>query len=325
MSNIPNVATSIRELFGTPCMVAYSFIGDGLWNNGGIPVSISHNLGLHSQGQANEVNQELGSFQAGMGGEITLTMKRFIALQFAALFPSVVKQYAAKTANDHSARNSAVGWSPELRRTRPFGMLIRPEVAWGAKPHDESLIWIPQIRPVGLGDFIYRLQAGDDTSENFDLTFRMQRLEGGKDHKPGTPRNIDLGANLWLMGDSRHATGTSADDPNGWEDYLPFGHLEGRPGAVGSIAATGGTKEIAVTWTAPPSGYIAPGYPVTGYKVQHRIAGSGSAFTSTDVSDPTTVTATISSLTAGTRYEVRVNAVSATGNGQQSPAFATAT
>ena len=89
------------------------------------------------------------------------------------------------------------------------------------------------------------------------------------------------------------------------------------PGAAQNLeAATGNSGELAVSWDAPGSD---GGSEITGYRVQWK-ESSGSWDTPADVSE-TTVTGTahtISGLTDGTEYSVRVRAVNSEGTGEAS-------
>ena len=89
------------------------------------------------------------------------------------------------------------------------------------------------------------------------------------------------------------------------------------PGAPRNLrAATGNSGELAVSWDAPSSD---GGAEITGYRVQWK-ESSGSWDTPADVSE-TTVTGTahtITGLTDGTEYSVRVRAVNSEGTGEAS-------
>ena len=90
------------------------------------------------------------------------------------------------------------------------------------------------------------------------------------------------------------------------------------PGAPRNLrAATGNSGELAVSWDAPTSD---GGSEITGYRVQWK-ESSGSWDTPANVSE-TTVTGTahtITGLTDGTEYSVRVQAVNSEGGGEASP------
>ena len=90
------------------------------------------------------------------------------------------------------------------------------------------------------------------------------------------------------------------------------------PGAPRNLrAATGNSAELAASWDAPSSD---GGSEITGYRVQWK-ESSGSWDTPANVSE-TTVTGTvhtITGLTDGTEYSVRVQAVNSEGGGETSP------
>ena len=93
---------------------------------------------------------------------------------------------------------------------------------------------------------------------------------------------------------------------------------EQAPGAPQNLgAATGNSGELAVSWDAPSND---GGSGITGYRVQWK-ESPGSWDTPADVSE-TTVTGTahtITGLTDGTEYSVRVRAVNSEGAGEASP------
>ena len=89
------------------------------------------------------------------------------------------------------------------------------------------------------------------------------------------------------------------------------------PGAPSSVAVErGGTGELDVSWEAPASN---GGSDITGYKVQWKLAADNWG-TPADVSEATTTQTsyTITGLSLGTEYAVRVIARNATGDGQAS-------
>ena len=90
------------------------------------------------------------------------------------------------------------------------------------------------------------------------------------------------------------------------------------PGAPRNLrAATGNSGALAVSWDAPSND---GGSEITGYRVQWK-ESSGSWDTPADVSETTVTgtTHTITGLTDGTEYSVRVRAVNSEGAGEASP------
>lgn len=91
------------------------------------------------------------------------------------------------------------------------------------------------------------------------------------------------------------------------------------PNAPTSLTATAGNAQISLAWTAPS----APGtYAITGYTVEYTPSG-GSAVTVNTGSTSTSYTLT--GLTNGTTYTVRVAGVSASGTGTYSAASSSVT
>ena len=98
------------------------------------------------------------------------------------------------------------------------------------------------------------------------------------------------------------------------------------PGGLTVAAAAGREGELDVSWTAPESD---GGSEVTGYKVRWKSGaesydGSETSTRQTVVSDPTVLTHTITGLTVGTAYTVRVMAVNVAGDGAAAEVAATA-
>ena len=85
------------------------------------------------------------------------------------------------------------------------------------------------------------------------------------------------------------------------------------PSQVGSPsltkAASSGRPALIVTWTAPQSDR-----PIAKYQVQYRRSGR----TSWSTKDVTSTSTTLERLSAGTRYDVQVRAVSDVGDGPYS-------
>ncbi len=85
------------------------------------------------------------------------------------------------------------------------------------------------------------------------------------------------------------------------------------PGAPSGLTLTAGDAQLTAAWTAPAD----PGYPatVTGYVVQYRTSGSWRTWTRT-AQNATDTTETITGLTNGRSWYVRVAAVNTTGTGR---------
>ena len=81
------------------------------------------------------------------------------------------------------------------------------------------------------------------------------------------------------------------------------------PGQVGVVTATAGISEVLLSWSAPLSGSS----PITDYVVQYSINGLNWTTFADGVSDATT--ATVTGLSNGTLYHLRVAAVSDVGTG----------
>ena len=98
------------------------------------------------------------------------------------------------------------------------------------------------------------------------------------------------------------------------------------PGGLAAATAVDREGELDVTWTAPESD---GGSEVTGYKVQWKSGTEAydeteSSTRQTVVSDPAVLTHTITELTVGTAYTVRVMAVNVVGDGAAAEVEATA-
>ncbi len=89
------------------------------------------------------------------------------------------------------------------------------------------------------------------------------------------------------------------------------------PSAPNAPTLTAGNTELEVAWTAPDDD---GGSAITGYKVQHRVNTASEWLTSDTanidtITDGTATSSTITGLTNGNSYDVRVRAVNAVGDG----------
>jgi hypothetical protein len=89
-----------------------------------------------------------------------------------------------------------------------------------------------------------------------------------------------------------------------------FNAKRGLPNPVSDLTATlsGSGTEATLTWTSPATN----GSPITGYWVEHKAVG-GTTWTRLPAISPVTLSATVTGLTPGQRYQYRVFAF--TGNG----------
>ena len=85
----------------------------------------------------------------------------------------------------------------------------------------------------------------------------------------------------------------------------------GPPDAPGTPTGTRGNAQVTLTWTAPANN---GGFPITGYDVEYRVAGTGVAAGTVSFASAAT-TQTITGLTNGTAYRFRVRAVNSFGAG----------
>lgn len=92
------------------------------------------------------------------------------------------------------------------------------------------------------------------------------------------------------------------------------------PGAPTSVTLTGGNAQVAASWTAPASN---GGSAITDYLVEYS-ADAGSTWTTFTRAASTATSATITGLTNGNNYVVRVSALNATGTGSASATSASA-
>ncbi len=91
------------------------------------------------------------------------------------------------------------------------------------------------------------------------------------------------------------------------------------PGVPRNLSAEAGNAQVSVQWQAPADN---GGSPITGYKVEHRVRGSGNWNDSGH--SGTGTSSTITGLTNGTEYGFRVAAVNQVGTGPSSdPVYAT--
>jgi predicted RNA-binding protein with TRAM domain len=87
------------------------------------------------------------------------------------------------------------------------------------------------------------------------------------------------------------------------------------PDAPTNLTATAGDTTITLTWKAPSSN---GGFAITNYKYS---TNNGSTYTAFDPAIGDTTSATITGLTNGTEYEIKLRAVNALGDGAESAAI----
>jgi len=92
------------------------------------------------------------------------------------------------------------------------------------------------------------------------------------------------------------------------------------PDAPSGLLLTTGNSQLAATWTAPT---VNGGAAVTDFVIEYRTSPAG-AWTVFPDGTSTATNTTITGLTYGTTYDVRVSAVNSAGTGSPSP-VATAT
>ena len=155
--------------------------------------------------------------------------------------------------------------------------------------------------------FAYQWLAHDGTDDSeiagaTGSTHEVAPAEVGKTLKVRVTFTDDVGTEETLTSVATEAVAARAPDA---------------PGGLTVAAAAGRAGELDVSWTAPASD---GGSEVTGYKVQWKSGaesydGSDTSTRQALVSDPAVLTHTITGLTVGTAYTVRVLAVNAAGDG----------
>ncbi len=169
--------------------------------------------------------------------------------------------------------------------------------------------WTPPEKTGGSDITAYELRhsADDGSSWSEDITTAdapaVSAAIGGLTN--GTPYVAQVRA--------RNSAGAGEWSESSME-AIPIGGVPTEPTA---FTLTAGNMQITATWAAPEAG----DYPdITGYKLHHREVGGTWTM---PISPDTNTSHTITGLTNGTAYEVRVYAVNGQGNGN--PATGTAT
>ena len=86
-----------------------------------------------------------------------------------------------------------------------------------------------------------------------------------------------------------------------------------RPAKPTGLTLTAGNEKLTASWTAPTA---TGGSAITGYDVEHKVAGAAdSTYVAVTRADAVALTETITGLTNGVEYTVRVRAVNGAGNG----------
>ena len=311
MANL-DVATSSQEMFGGAAYVAAGLLGDGLFTKIGLVMRVAIKPMIFMQGLENEVGQVAKDsiFQSVKSGTVTLTMRRHNAEQMAALFPHVVTRFEPST-----SQRGGYGYNVTPGPVVPIGLHIRPNLAYGVGQANDPLCWwIPGASAEEIGDFIYKVEDSKSSNEDFPLTFTFVRAE--EDYTPGAPQAMHEAGRMLYQGDSTHIV------TNTWERGLPFGFRKGYAGRPTNITIKAGTRAadaFTVAFQAPIAGEIAS--PITDYNVLYRVSGTTDVFTEAVTGGPAILEEAIDSLDSNTEYEVRVEALTAEGSGQQAVAF----
>ncbi len=144
----------------------------------------------------------------------------------------------------------------------------------------------------------------------------------------GSPGENSTGGIAGLSGVDQYYSGADSGAPSVSNTFVDPGstydgsvvitYSTGIPG-IPTVSGTAGNQSVALQWTAPSAGAD----PISDYVIQYSSNG-GSSWT-TDDTDSTSTSATVSGLTNGTGYIFEVEAVNAIGDGPFSSATGTLT
>ena len=167
------------------------------------------------------------------------------------------------------------------------------------------------------------LPAATDADTGDTLTYTLGGTDASSFSFNATTRQLTVGtgADLDYEDKSSYSVTMTADDSNGGTAELTvtvnIGDADEPPAAPAAptVNSVGGSRtSLSVSWTAPSN----TGPAITSYDLQYR-EGSTGAYTN-GPQDVTGTTATITSLTANTSYQVRVRATNDEGDGPWSTA-----
>ena len=148
--------------------------------------------------------------------------------------------------------------------------------------------------------------------ENDTLEYNLEGTDAASfDIDPDTGQlQTKTGVNYDHEAKSSYSVTVKADDDNGGTDTIAVtvnvtdvAEKPARPATPVVTAQPGTTDSLNVSWTKPD---LAGGPEIVGYKVRHRVTGSGAWTELTP--DPTDTMATIPGLQSGTGYSVQVQA-----------------
>ncbi len=143
----------------------------------------------------------------------------------------------------------------------------------------------------------YSMEGGDSVSFTFDAATRQIKTRSGVSY--------DFESNTTIFSVTIKASdGTASDTVTVTITLTDVAEQPARPAAPSVSATSGSTTSVDVAWGAPDRN---GGPALTGYSVQYR-AGSSGVFRSWSHSG-TSVSATITGLTANTSYQVQVRAL----------------
>ena len=258
------------------------------------------------------------------GSAVALTLASAVAAEETVTVGYTVPTGADAAPLQDASGNAAAGFAgeavrndtPEPENTAPAGL---PEISGTAQVGETLTASVSAIEDEdGLDNatFAYQWLANDGTDDSeiagaTNATWEVAPEQVGRTLKVRATFTDDKGTEETLTSAVTETVAARAPDA---------------PGGLAVATAEGREGELSVSWTAPARD---GGAEVTGYRVQWKSGteaydGSEASTRQALVNDPAIVSHTVTGLTVGTAYTVRVLAVNAAGAGAAAEATATA-
>ena len=198
----PTPVTAAANVYGGP---AYVLIGDPTQASGaglvelGLVPRVTVGLQFNRQIKHNEIEQMLadGAYGNLQGATVNITLMNNAAAILAAMFSEVTDN------------TSSVSFSEAFAALDVVALIIIPVESYGSGTTNPALMCVPGAIGVNIGDFVFKVEQSNQSSESFDVEFQATR-------------RVTDGTNAILAGYQIFFKGDMSDGTTSWS--LPAGY-----------------------------------------------------------------------------------------------------